>query len=55
MEEKATSPNEMKSAFEIGAMASRLSPKNQAYVLNTINALLFAQQTVKESGEDAGR
>jgi hypothetical protein len=28
----------------IGPLASQLSIKNQSYVLNTINALLFAQQ-----------
>lgn len=35
----------IKTAFEIGSLAGQLSPKNQSYVLNTINALLFSQQT----------
>lgn len=34
----------IKSAPEIGSLASRLNLKNQSYVLNTINALLFSQQ-----------
>lgn len=35
----------IRTAFEIGSLAGQLSPKNQSYVLNTINALLFSQQT----------
>ena len=34
----------IKTAVEIGSLASQLNPRNQSYVLNTINALLFAQQ-----------
>ncbi|MFL0198140.1 hypothetical protein ACJDU8_21610 [Clostridium sp. WILCCON 0269] len=35
----------IKTAVEIGSLASQLNTRNQSYVLNTINALLFAQQT----------
>lgn len=35
----------IKTAFEIGSLAGQLTIKNQSYVLNTINALLFSQQT----------
>ncbi|RPF42070.1 hypothetical protein EDD70_2812 [Hydrogenoanaerobacterium saccharovorans] len=38
----------IKSAPEIGSLASRLNLKNQSYVLNTINALLFSQQLKQE-------
>lgn len=38
----------LKSAIEIGQMASMLNAKNQSYVLNTINALLYSQQVNKE-------
>lgn len=34
----------VKTAIEIGTMAGQLTTKNQSYVLNTINALLFSQQ-----------
>lgn len=37
-------PPTIKAAVEIGSLASQLNPRNQSYVLNTINALLFAQQ-----------
>lgn len=48
-----TTHNDMKAAFEIGTLASQLNPKNQSYVLNTINALLFAQQSIEGSGDNA--
>ncbi|WP_158297342.1 hypothetical protein [Paenibacillus antibioticophila] len=35
----------IKTAFEIGSLAGQLTPQNQSYVLNTINALLFSQQS----------
>ena len=41
MDEKQTN---IKTAFEIGALAGELNIRNQMYVLNTINALLFSQQ-----------
>lgn len=34
----------IKTAMEIGNLSGQLSPQNQAYVLNTINTLLFSQQ-----------
>lgn len=33
----------IKTAIEIGSLAGQLTPSNQAYVLNTINALLYSQ------------
>lgn len=39
-----TQQSTIKTAFEIGSLAGQLNPKNQLYVLNTINALLFSQQ-----------
>ena len=41
MDEKQTN---IKTAFEIGALAGELNIRKQMYVLNTINALLFSQQ-----------
>ncbi|MFT4107182.1 MAG: hypothetical protein QM657_15615 [Lacrimispora sp.] len=41
----------IKSASEIGYLAGKLSPNNQSYVLNTINALLFSQY-VNKNRED---
>jgi len=35
----------IKTAMEIGNLAAHLCPKDQAYVLNTINTLLFCRQT----------
>ncbi|HID0769608.1 TPA: hypothetical protein ACXC99_003705 [Clostridium botulinum] len=40
-----TQQTTIKTAFEIGSLVGQLNPKNQSYVLNTINALLFSQQT----------
>lgn len=37
----------IKTSVEIGLLAEQLTPINQSYVLNSINALLFSQQ-VKE-------
>ncbi|WP_333861934.1 hypothetical protein [Clostridium sp.] len=34
----------IKTGVEIGSLISQLNSRNQSYVLNTINALLFAQQ-----------
>lgn len=34
----------IKTAIEMGSLASQLNPRNLSYILNTINALLFAQQ-----------
>lgn len=43
-------PNEaIKSAIEIGTLAGQLTPSNQTYVLNTINALLYSQQTNQQT------
>gem|GEM_PF-2761598 len=36
-----------KTAVEIGSLARKLTPNNQAYVLNTINTLLHSQQYSK--------
>ena len=41
----------IKTAFEIGALAEKLSIQNQLYVLNTINTLLFSQNTNIEENE----
>ena len=35
----------VKTAGEIAALAGRLTPSDQSYVLNTINALLYSQQS----------
>ena len=40
-----THQSTIKTAFEIGSLAGQLNPRNQLYILNTINALLFSQQT----------
>lgn len=40
---------EIKVAYEIGTLASKLNERNKAYVMNTINALLFSQQSYQES------
>lgn len=37
-------PTTIKTAVEIGSLASQLNPRNLAYILNTLEALLFAQQ-----------
>lgn len=37
----------IKAAMEIGALAGELHPQNQAYVLNTISALLYSQKVVE--------
>jgi hypothetical protein len=37
----------IKTAVEIGALAGQLTPNNQYYVLNTINALLYSQNVSK--------
>ncbi|GAC41687.1 hypothetical protein [Paenibacillus popilliae] len=42
----------VKAAFEIGLLAGQLTPKNQSYVLNTINALLFSQETNDKSAQE---
>lgn len=39
----------VKTGMEIGILAGQLTSINQAFVLNTINALLFCQQTNNES------
>lgn len=38
----------IKTAYEIGLLAGKLTPSNQAYVMNTINTLLFSQQSHQE-------
>jgi hypothetical protein len=47
-DESVSQVTSMKTAFEIEALAGQLNLKNQAYVLNTINTLLFAQQSAEE-------
>lgn len=37
----------IKTSYEIGLLVGKLTANNQAYVMNTINALLFSQQTQK--------
>lgn len=39
----------VKTGMEIGILAGQLTSINQAFVLNTINALLFCQQTNNEN------
>ena len=39
-----------KTVLEISSLSSLLTPTNQSYILNTIQALLFSQQ-VKEEQE----
>lgn len=46
---KAENP-QVKTPFEIGSLVEKLNLKNQSYVLNTIDALLFAQSS--SSGEN---
>jgi len=38
----------IKTAMEIGNLAAQLSPKDQAYVLNTINTMQFCKKTERE-------
>ena len=45
--------NTVKTAMEIGNLASVLEPQNQVYVLNTINALLFAQESTKKQSKES--
>lgn len=40
-----------KTALEICSLSSLLTPSNQSYVLNTINALLFSQQINEKQRE----
>ena len=47
----ATQSTTVKTALEIGSLARQLDRRNQSYVLNTIDALLFSQQ-VNESEEE---
>lgn len=42
----------IKTAMEIGNLSGQLSPQNQAYVLNTINTLLFSQQCNENKNKD---
>lgn len=42
----------IKTAIEIGSLAGQLIPSNQAYVLNTINTLLYSQQCQKNGNKD---
>jgi len=44
----------VKTAMEIGNLAAQLSPKDQAYVLNTINTLMFSRQT-EQGGDSSGK
>lgn len=41
--------DKIKNTLEISTLARQLTPQHQAYVLNTINALLFSQQIEDES------
>lgn len=41
----------VKTAMEIGSLAAQLCPKDQAYVLNTLNTLLFSRQTEQQKEE----
>lgn len=41
----------VKTTAEIGSLAGKLTPNNQSYVLNTINALLYSQQTCKSKDQ----
>ena len=38
----------VKAAYEIGLLVKKLTPSNQAYVMNSNNALLFSQQSHQE-------
>ncbi len=42
----------VKSSFEIEALAKQLNSRNQSYVLNTINTLLFCQQSDHKKGKE---
>lgn len=44
--------NQVKLATEIGMLASDLNPTYQAYVLNTIQTLLFSQSVEEEIKEE---
>lgn len=41
----------VKNAIEIGALAGQLSPEHQAFVLNTINTLLYSQTVQQVAAE----
>lgn len=41
----------IKSAVEIGALVRKLNPRNQTYVLNTIDLLLFRQNREREGSD----
>lgn len=45
----------VRTATEIGSLAALLCPKDQAYVLNTINTLLFSRQSenIKQQQKEA--
>lgn len=45
MEINTLQTTSVKTAVEIGWLSGQLTPKNKSYVLNTINALLFSQET----------
>lgn len=52
----------VKNAVEIGALASKLNPEYQAYVLNTVSTLLYSQSVQspepneeKKSAKQKGR
>lgn len=44
-----------KTVLEISSLSSLLTPSNQSYVLNTINALLFSQQANEEQKKEEER
>ena len=41
-----------KAISEIGVLAEELTPNNQAYILNTINTLLYSQKNEKTMNTD---
>ncbi len=49
---KVINSNQVKLATEIGMLASDLNPTYQAYVLNTIQTLLFTQSVEKETKKE---
>lgn len=50
--EKADIRDKIKSEKDISILAGQLNHKNQSYILNTIDTLLFAQQTAERSSEN---
>lgn len=52
---KPTENTTFKTVLEISSLSNLLTPLNQSYILNSINALLFSQKLDKEIQEEQAK